>query len=355
MSCASSLMATAVCGWCGLSRWKPTRTGSSSIATSTWMICASTRRRRCAVPPDRRPVQSSTVLARSIGIGGHLAVPPLPHHRAYGPVPRRFGGLSTHQLFHRKQTQTTEASFGEGAMQRCRRAQSPRSLWAEDGRTGRPFGDVKASELAIALTARLPLNPDDATQAPSDPAIQRWQLAPLAEAEVPGPSPHKRVQVGDHLLQADAPMSPRQFANPVLEPGHGLVGDASPEAWVILDPEAEERPVPRSGDGTLLRIDLQFEAPFDEAGQARHDPSASVSDVDVAVIRVPHKTVAATLKLAIQFIQDEVREQGRERTALRRPFPALLEQPAIERPGGQVSPDQPEDAPIRDPRRRRGH
>src|SRR5437588_10209527 len=109
----------------------------------------------------------------SIGIGGHLAVPPLPHHRAYGSVPRRFGGLSTHQLFHRKQTQTTEASFGEGAMQRFRRAQSPWSLWAENGRTGRPLGDVKASELAIALTARLPLDPDDATQAPSDPAIQR--------------------------------------------------------------------------------------------------------------------------------------------------------------------------------------
>src|ERR1700737_2803210 len=27
---------------------------------------------------------------RLIGIGGHLAVPPLPHHRAYGSVPRRF-------------------------------------------------------------------------------------------------------------------------------------------------------------------------------------------------------------------------------------------------------------------------
>src|ERR1700754_2478075 len=68
----------------------------------------------------------------AIGIGGHLAVPPLPHHRAYGSVPRRFGGLSTHQLFHRKQTQTTEASFGEGAMQRYRRAQPPWSLWAEN-------------------------------------------------------------------------------------------------------------------------------------------------------------------------------------------------------------------------------
>src|SRR5215472_10111056 len=25
-----------------------------------------------------------------IGIGGHLAAPPLPHHREYGSVPRRF-------------------------------------------------------------------------------------------------------------------------------------------------------------------------------------------------------------------------------------------------------------------------
>src|SRR5205814_6432573 len=142
-------------------------------------------------------------------------------------------------------------------MQRFRRAQSPWSLGAENGRTGRPFGDIEASELAIALTARLPLNPDDATQAPSDPAIQRWQLAPLAEAEVPGPTPHKRVQVGDHLLQADSAMPPRQFANSVFEPDHGLVGNAPSVRRVILDREAEERPVPRSGDGTLLRVDLQ--------------------------------------------------------------------------------------------------
>src|SRR6202047_1093645 len=177
-----------------------------------------------------------------------------PHHRAYGSVPRRFGGLSTRQLFHGKQTQTTEASFGEGAMQRFREAQPPRSLWAEDSRTGRPFEDLEPTELAIALTARLPLDPDDATQAPSDPAIQRWQFAPLAEAEVPGPTPHERVQVGNHLLQADAPMPPRQFANPVFEPGHGLVGDAPPERRVILDGEAEERPVPRSGAGPLLGV-----------------------------------------------------------------------------------------------------
>ena len=28
--------------------------------------------------------------APKIGIGGRLATPPLPHHRAYGSVPRRF-------------------------------------------------------------------------------------------------------------------------------------------------------------------------------------------------------------------------------------------------------------------------
>src|SRR6266404_9474281 len=155
--------------------------------------------------PARHPVmhclqgKGSTVLALSIGIGGHLAMPPLPHHRAYGSVPRRFGGLSAHQLFHGDQAETTEASFGEGAMQSFREAQPPRSLGAEDGRTGRPFGDLEPTELTIAPASRLPLDPDDATQAPSDPAIQRWQLVPLAETEVPGPTPHEQVQDGTHL------------------------------------------------------------------------------------------------------------------------------------------------------------
>ena len=35
-------------------------------------------------------------LWKLIGIGGHLAMSPLPHHRAYGSVPRRFGRLSGH-------------------------------------------------------------------------------------------------------------------------------------------------------------------------------------------------------------------------------------------------------------------
>src|SRR6266516_7329735 len=118
--------------------------------------------------------------AASIGIGGHLAMPPLPHHRAYGSVPRLFGGLSTHQLCHGRQTQTFEARIGEGAVHRVREAQSPRTFWAEDGLAGRWPGHAESPELLVSPATRLPLDPGDAAQAPPDPAVERWQLVRLA-------------------------------------------------------------------------------------------------------------------------------------------------------------------------------
>jgi len=61
-------------------------------------------------------------------------------------------------------------------------------------------------------------------------------------------------------------------------------------------------------------------------------------------------SVATTLKFAIQFVQHEIREQWRERAALRRALPAGLEQPVVEHTGRQVAPDEPEHPPIRDAR-----
>src|ERR1700758_2378330 len=109
-------------------------------------------------------------------------------------------------------------------------------------------------------------------------------------------------------------MSLRQLADPILKSSHGLGGDASSECGFVPHCEAEERPIPRSGDGTLFHVDLEFEAPFDEAGQALHNPPARLfaTNVDVTVIRVSHEPVAATLELTIQLIQYEIREQGRE-------------------------------------------
>ena len=46
--------------------------------------------RRAGQAATRGRCRWSSRLMGRIGIGGHLAMPPLPHHRAYGSVPRRF-------------------------------------------------------------------------------------------------------------------------------------------------------------------------------------------------------------------------------------------------------------------------
>src|SRR4051794_31451708 len=88
-------------------------------------------------------------MAGTIGIGGHLTMPPLPHHRAYGSVPRRFGGLSARQRLHGKQSKTFEALVGEGPMQCARRTQSPWSLRTEDGCTGHLLRDIQVTKFFV--------------------------------------------------------------------------------------------------------------------------------------------------------------------------------------------------------------
>src|SRR6201986_1221349 len=110
-----------------------------------------------------------------IGIGEHLAVPPLPHHRAYGSVPRRFGGLSKSQLLHGETAEALEVSFGESLVEGCPGAPPPGSFRREHGHTGRPLASPKAAKLCVASDTRLPLDPDGASQSPPDPAIKGCQ------------------------------------------------------------------------------------------------------------------------------------------------------------------------------------
>src|SRR5262245_58787760 len=122
---------------------------------------------------DRTAGRVSEIGRLSSGIGGPLARPPLPHHRAYGSVPRRFGGLREHQVRHARQTQTLEAGVGEGAVHGGRETQSPGSLRTEDGLAGRRLRDTKTTQFMVSPATRLPLHPDDATQPSPDPAVER--------------------------------------------------------------------------------------------------------------------------------------------------------------------------------------
>ena len=81
-SCASSPMAKAACGSCGRLPSRPTKTGSSSIAISTWKICTSTRRRHCGVRPDPDPFSLAPC---SLCQGRCAPAPPVPPHSRRHP------------------------------------------------------------------------------------------------------------------------------------------------------------------------------------------------------------------------------------------------------------------------------
>jgi len=111
-------------------------------------------------------------------------MPPLPHHRAYGSVTRRFGGLAPPSFPIEIRPRRRKRALMRARCKASEKLGRQRPLGLKMAALAGPFGDLEPTELTIASASRLPLDPGNATHAPSDPAIQRWQLAPLAEAEV---------------------------------------------------------------------------------------------------------------------------------------------------------------------------
>src|SRR5271166_4117759 len=135
------------------------------------------------------PMQTARPRAsRSIGIGGHLATPPLPHHRAYGSVPRRFGGLGFDEVRHGDQAHGTKAALAERLMQGAGRTQTPRSLRAIGRLKGRLPGNPEMTQPSDTSAHCPPLHPGSASQSPPYPGIKQRKLATLAEAEIACPS-----------------------------------------------------------------------------------------------------------------------------------------------------------------------
>ncbi|PRN05986.1 hypothetical protein A0O30_05890 [Pseudomonas sp. LLC-1] len=75
---------------------------------------------------------------------------------------------------------------------------------------------------------------------------------------------------------------------------------------------------------------------------AVHRPFACTraAHIDVRIIGVTHEAMTATLKLSIKFVEQDIRQQRRERAALRRPLLPLVDDPARHDPGFEVATDQ---------------
>src|SRR5208337_1959384 len=272
------------------------------------------RRPTAAALATRDHLDAPITNARTIGRRSVLRIQHHCHHTVVLPQGRQVAQFSS-----RRAMCCRDIAYG--------RTHTPRSLRAIGRLEGRLLGNPEMTQPSDTPAHCPPLHPGKTSQSPPYPGIKRWKLAPLAEAKIACPSAQDRIQVLDHLGHADASRTPRQFLHPALEPGDRLRCDAAPRSPLVPYREAKEGAFPRTTNGTLCRIHLKLQPRLDETGDARHHPSTSLfaADIDITVVRVTYEPVATPLKLTIQLVQHQIREQRGERTALRRTLQAGLD------------------------------
>jgi len=131
----------------------------------------------------------SSCLLGTIGIGGRVASPPLPHHRTCGSA---YGGsvrLSWSDIQQSRKTERVEVSDRKSALQGGTVRQPPRPMGTAGGLCRKVNADVPLTQSSKPHRASLPLLPDHGSQPSPDPLIQTTQhRGRLAVAEVTPPS-----------------------------------------------------------------------------------------------------------------------------------------------------------------------
>ena len=112
----------------------------------------------------------------------------------------------------------------------------------------------------------------------------------------------------------------------------------------------KERAIPRPVDCTLGMIDTKLQLRLKIPGDARQDAMAtdSATDVNVAIVGVTAEAVSASLQLFVEIIQEDVRQQWTQRTALRRALGSLRCDPGGHHACTQISAYQLEDPLVSD-------
>lgn len=140
---------------------------------------------------------------RRIGIGGSLTTSLLPHHRAYGSVPRRFGWLNFgFRLQEQGNSHVEQDRSGERHVQRRRTTVVPTAFTAASSLGGKILTDSKLSQFLEPTFAGLPLLPSITSQTTGNPAVKvpqyRWRLA---VTEVTTPTNQITAKLAHHTLQ----------------------------------------------------------------------------------------------------------------------------------------------------------
>src|SRR5450755_389133 len=138
----------------------------------------------------------------------------------------------------------------------------------------------------------------------------------------PVPAPQPRTDPGDAREQRVPPVSRRELPDPLHRVALGVLREEhfdGPGLRIYSQPESEEVAVLRASDGRLGLIHPQTQAPLDELGKAGHHPLPRplATHVHLGVVCIANEPVATPVKLTIELVQHDVRQQRRERTALR--------------------------------------
>src|SRR6266545_473274 len=213
-----------------------------------------------------------------------------------------------------------EISIRQGLIQSRALTHSPRAA-AGAGRFRRRLpAYAPPHQFRKSFAAGFPLSPERTAYAPSDPRIQvsqhRWGLT---ETEIASPAPQVRGQFLYHFR--------RNFALQLLP---------------ARKAESQKLPLLRFRHRTLRLVHLELQLFRNESLHALHHPLPRplAAHVDITVVRISHETMAASLQLPVEFVQHEVTQQRRKRTALWRPFHARAYQPVLHHPCIQECPDE---------------
>ena len=107
----------------------------------------------------------------------------------------------------------------------------------------------------------------------------------------------------------------------------------------------------------LALLTLSLRRLVEELLDALHHPLARplAAHIDVAVVGVAHEAMAALLQFLVQHVQHQIRQQRRERPALRRAFLRRADQPIRQHARSQKAADQLQDALVGHPLRHQPH
>jgi hypothetical protein len=123
---------------------------------------------------------------------------------------------------------------------------------------------------------------------------------------------HRRHAQALVATSVDVVASPRNQGTPT--PAVGSLIEKLAQDMRRLDPheaEAQEFSFRRPSHGALLNIDLEFEPLRDESRQACHHSLARslAAHVDIAIIDIAQKAMAASLQLPIQLVEHQIAQQ----------------------------------------------